>query len=146
VPRAAETVVLAGFVVVGAVLAHHYSMTLIAEPQAREWRLIQAAANGVPLATDTQVYLIRPSPDFRSTERVYADEHGSLSADAQWAAVEMFRAAMRKRFPAGLPEGMSYTLLSSMKPPLMSYDFVFDLRELRNQGDRAPAAAIASRR
>ncbi len=144
--RAAEAAVLAGFVGVGAVLAGYYSLTLIAEPQGSEWRLIQAAADRVPLAPDTQVYVIRPSTDFRSTERIYADEHGSLSADAQWAVVEMFRAAMRQRFPSGLPEGMSYTLVTSFTPPIVAYDFVFDLRELRNQGERAPAAAIASRR
>jgi hypothetical protein len=142
----AEAAVLAGFVAVGAALASYYSLTLIAEPQGREWRLIQAAANRLPLAQDTQIYFIRPSTDYRSTERIYADEHGSLSADAQWAVVEMFRAAMRQRFPDGLPEGMNYTLVTSFTPPIVAYDFVFDLRELRNQGERAPAAAIASRR
>jgi hypothetical protein len=146
VPRTAEAAVLVGFVTVGAVLARHYSLTLIAEPQGREWRLVQAAASRVPVGAETQMYVIRPSPDYRSTERIYADEHGSLSADAQWAAVEMFRAAMRQRFPDGLPEGMKYTLVTSMSPPLMTYDMVFDLRVLRTQGERAPAAAIASRR
>ena len=74
---------------------------------------------------------------YRSTERIYADEYGSLSADAQWAALEMFRAAVRKRFPQGLPEGTSYTLTTSVTPPIMPYDLVLDLRELKNQGKRA---------
>lgn len=146
VPRAAEVMVLAGLIAVGAVLAQHYSLTLIAEPQGREWRLIQAAVDRLPLSGETSVYVVRPSTDYRSTERIYADEHGSLSADAQWALVEMFRAAVRQRFPNGLPEGMKYTLVSSMTPPIMAYDFVLDLRELRNLGERASAEAIASRR
>jgi hypothetical protein len=146
VSRAAEAVMLTSFVGVGAVLAGYYALTLIAEPQGREWRLIQGAVDRLPLEPDMQVYVIRPSPEFRSTERIYADEHGSLSADAQWAVVEMFRAAIRQRFPNGLPDGMSYTLVTSFTPPIVAYDFVFDLRELRNQGEREPAPAIASRR
>jgi len=146
VSRAAETAVLAGLVAVGAVLAHHYSLTLIAEPQGREWRLFQAAVDRLPLSSGTRVYVERPTTDYRSTDRIYADEHGSLSADAQWAVVEMFRAALRQRFPNGLPEGMSYTLATNVGPPLVPYDFVVDLRELRNQGERAPAQASASRR
>ena len=145
VSRAAEAMTLAGLIAVGGVLAHHYSLTLIAEPQVREWQLIQGAVNRLPLSGETRVYVVRPSTDDRSTERIYADEHGSLSADAQWALVEMFRAAVRQRFPDGLPEGMKYTLVSSMTPPIMSYDFVLDLRRLRDQGDRAPDQAIASR-
>ncbi len=86
-------------------LARHNALTLIAEPQGHEWQLVQAAANRLRLSGDTRVYVIRPTIDYRSTERVYADEYGSLSTDAQWAVVEMFSAAMRQRFPSGLPEG-----------------------------------------
>ena len=120
-------------------LARHNALHLIAEPQGHEWQLMQAAANRVRLSRDTRVYIIRPTIDYRSTERVYADEFGSLSADAQWAAVEMFRAAMRQRFPGGLPEGTEYTVTTSFSPPITSYDLVLDLRELKNQGERAPA-------
>lgn len=143
-PRGAAVATFAALIVVGAVLAHHYALTLIAEPQGREWRLIQAAANSLTLSSDTRVYIVRPTTDYRSTERVYADEHGSLSADAQWAAVEMFRAAMRQGFPNGLPEGTSYTLTTSLSPPIMPYDLVLDMRELRYLGDRAPAVTGAA--
>ena len=134
--RIAAVVTFAAFTVAGAVLAHHNALTLIAEPQGREWQLIEEAVNGLTLSGDTRIYLVRPTPDYRSTERVYADEHGSLSADAQWAAVEMFRAAMRERFPRGLPEGLHYTLVTSLNPPLMPFDFVLDMRRLRTLGDR----------
>ena len=86
-------------------LARHNALTLIAEPQGHEWQLMQAAANRLRLSSDTRVYIIRPTIDYRSTERVYADEYGSLSTDAQWAAVEMFRrrdaAAVPERFARG---------------------------------------------
>ena len=134
--RIAAVAAFAAFTVTGAVLAHRHALTLIAEPQGREWQLIEEAVNGLTLSGDTRVYIVRPTPDYRSTEQVYADEHGSLSADAQWAAVEMFRAAMRQRFPQGLPEGLRYTLVTSLHPPLMPFDFVLDLRELRKMGDR----------
>jgi hypothetical protein len=145
-PQLAEAGVLGVLVVVGAVLAHHNSLTLIAEAQGNEWRLVQAAVNRLPLSGETDVYITRPTIEYRSTERVYADEFGSLSADAQWAVVEMFRAAVRQRFPNGLPAGMSYKLTTSITPPIKPYDLVLDLRELRNQGRRAPTVATASRR
>jgi len=134
--RIAAMAAFAAFTLVGAVLAHQHALTLIAEPQGREWRLIAEAVNGLTLSSDTRVYIVRPTTDYRSTERIYADEYGSLSADAQWAAVEMFRAAMRQRFPRGLPEGMRYTLTTSLSPPIMQFDFVLDLRRLRTLGDR----------
>jgi hypothetical protein len=141
VPRIAALATFAALTVTGAVLAHHHASTLIAEPQSREWQLIREAVDGLALSADTRVYIVRPTTDYRSTERVYADEHGSLSADAQWAAVEMFRAAMRQRFPEGLPEGMRYTLTTSLSPPIMPYDFVLDLRRLRSLGDRRDPTA-----
>ena len=147
--RTAEAGVLVAFVAVCAFLAHRNALTLIAEPQGREWQLVKAAANRLQLTNDARVYLIRPtSPDHRSTERLYADEYGSLTADADWAAKEMFKAAMRERYPGGLPQGTEYVLTTGFgPPPPVGYDVVGDLRELKNLGERAPAAqATASQR
>lgn len=149
VPRAAEAGLLVAFVAVCGFLAHRNTLTLIAEPQGREWQLVKAAASRLQLTDDARVYLIRPtSPDHRSTERLYADEYGSLTADAEWAAEEMFKAAMRERFPDGLPQGTAYVLATGFgPPPPVGYDVVGDLRELKNLGERAPAAqATASKR
>jgi hypothetical protein len=142
--RAVETTALGALVLAGAVLASHNSLTLIAEPQGNEWRLFQAAVSRLPLGKETSVYIVRPTTSYRSTERIYADEYGSLSSDSQWAALEMFRAAIRQRFPQGLPEGTSYTLTTSITPPIMPYELVLDLRELKNQGERATASPGAT--
>ena len=142
--RAVEAIALGALLLVGAVLARHHSLTLIAEPQGNEWRLFQAAVSRLPVGRETSVYIVRPTMSYRSTQRIYADEYGSLSADAQWAALEMFRAAVRQRFPQGLPEGTSYTLTTSVTPPIMTYDLVLDLRELKNQGKRAPGPVQTS--
>jgi hypothetical protein len=150
VPRAVEAVTLGAFVLAGAALARHNAFTLIAEPQGYEWQLIKSAANRVLLDADTSVYLIRPSLAYRATRRMYADEYGSLTSDADWAAKEMFNAAMRQRFTDGLPQGTSYSLLTAFgpPPPHYQYDFVADLRELVNLGERplAVAETTASRR
>ncbi len=146
VSRTVEAGVLAGSLVILALVAQHNPLALIAEPQGREWKLVQAAASRVRLTSDTQIYVIRPTMDYRSTERVYADEYGTLSADADWAAKEMFKAAMRERFPSGLPDNTAYTLWTgSGQPPMeYSYDLVVNLQELRNFGERAPAQTTAS--
>jgi hypothetical protein len=149
VPRTAEAGALVAFVAVCAFLAHRNALTLIAEPQGREWQLVKAAASRLQPTDDARVYLIRPtSPDHRSTQPLYADEYGSLTADADWAAKEMFKAAMRERYPDGLPQGTEYVLTTGFgPPPPVGYDVVGDLRELKNLGERAPAAqATASQR
>ena len=85
--------------------------------------------------------------EHRSTQRVYADEYGSLTSDADWAAKEMFKAAIRERFPDGLPAGTDYLLTTGFgPPPPVGYDLVADLRELKNLGERAPAETSASER
>jgi hypothetical protein len=133
---------------VAAVLAYRNPLTLIAEPQGREWQLMRAAAERLQLRSSTVVYIVRPSVDHRSTERIYADEYGTLSADADWAAKEMFKAAMRERFPNGLPEGTSLELFTGFGGPLPQYEYhaVVDLRELKNLGQRAASAITASQR
>jgi hypothetical protein len=146
-PRVAEVGALAAIVVTGAALAQHNALTLIAEPQGNEWQLIESAVARLPLKADARVYLIRPSVAYRSTERIYADEHGSLTSDADWAAKEMFKAAMRERFPNGLPDGTDYLLTTGFgPPPPVGYDLVVDLRRLKSMGERAPAETIASQR
>jgi hypothetical protein len=140
--------VLAALIVLASVLAMRNALTLIAEPQGREWQLVQLAANRLRLTNDTQVFIIRPSIDYRSTERAYADEFGTLTSDADWAARELFKAAMRERFPSGLPDVTTYTLWTSfgVPPPQYTHALVVDLRELRSLGARAPAKATASQR
>ena len=146
-PRLAQGGALAAVAVAGAVLARHNALTLIAEPQGNEWRIIETAANRLRLTSEARVYLIRPSVEYRSTKRLYADEYGSLTSDADWAAKEMFKAAMRERFPNGLPEGTDYLLTTGFgPPPPVGYDVVVDLRDLKNLGERAPAETTASDR
>ena len=146
-PRLAQGGALAAVLVAGAVLARHNALTLIAEPQGNEWRIIETAANRLRLTSEARVYVIRPSVEHRSTKRLYADEYGSLTSDADWAAKEMFKAAMRERFPNGLPEGTDYLLTTGFgPPPPVGYDVVVDLRQLKNLGERAPAETTAAQR
>ncbi|MEO8465611.1 MAG: hypothetical protein ABI640_09745 [Gammaproteobacteria bacterium] len=141
---ATQATALGVLVFSAAVLAHHNSYTLIAEPQGREWQLFHAAAAQLRLAPDTDVYIVRPTVDDRSTEELYDDEFGSLSSDADWAAKEMFKTALRERFPATVADGRSYRLETGWLPPTQpgNYDLVLDVRRLKNEGDRTVAAAM----
>jgi hypothetical protein len=134
------------FAGVGALAAHSHAFELIAVPQGNEWRLMVAAVNRLPVEEDMRVFIVRPTIIDRSTERIYADEYGSLSADSEWAAEEMLKAALRRRFPDGIPAGVTVTLDTGIVPPAVPYDFVVDLRELRDLGARAEAQTTASRR
>ena len=129
---------LGALVVFAAVLANRNSYELIAVPQHREWQLVRSSAYALPVDASTSVYIVRPQIDDRSTERVYADEFGSLSADADWAAKEMFKAAMRQRFQGRLPNGENYELFTGLlaPPTPRRYDLVLDMRALRVSGER----------
>ena len=118
------------------------------EAMVGEWQLVKAAASRFQPINDTRVYLIRPtSPQHRSTQRLYADEFGSLTSDADWAAKEMFKAALRERYPGRALDGVEYVLTTGFgPPPPIGYDVVGDLRELKNFGERAPTHATASQR
>jgi hypothetical protein len=141
-----ESAALAGLLVVAALSAHGNAYRLIAEPQAREWALIENAAKKLRLDADTDVYIIRPGIDDRSTEQVFDDEFGSLSSDADWASREMFKAAMRERFPEHLPAGSALSVETGPTPPASpgAYDEVVDLRKLRLEGDRTTIAAAGA--
>ena len=140
-----EGAVLAGLLAVAALAAQGNAYRLIAEPQAREWKLIESAAKRLRLDADTDVYIIRPGIDDRSTEQVFDDEFGSLSSDADWASREMFKDAIRERFPDHLPSGSALSVETGLAPPASpsAYDEVIDLRRLRLEGDR-PTIASAS--
>ncbi|HVY66602.1 MAG TPA: hypothetical protein VHH11_17405 [Gammaproteobacteria bacterium] len=141
---ATQAAALGALLVSAAVLAYHNAFTLIAEPQSREWTLFHSAAASLRLAPDTDVYIIRPTIEDRSTEQVYDDEFGSLSSDADWAAKEMFKTALRERFPAPVADGKSYRLETGPLPPTQpgNYDLVLDLRRLKAEGDRTVVAAF----
>ena len=141
-----ETAALAALLVVAALSAQGNAYRLIAEPQAREWAMIESAAKKLRLDADTDVYIIRPGIDDRSTEQVFDDEFGSLSSDADWASREMFKAAIRERFPEHLPAGSALSVETGPTPPASpgAYDEVVDLRKLRLEGDRTTIASAGA--
>ena len=76
--------------------------------------------------------MVTPAVADRSTARIYRDEFGSVSSQTEVTAQEMFKAAVRLRFPAKLPAGSSYTVASGRKPPESgAFDLVIDMRKLK---------------
>lgn len=123
---------LALFVLSGAVLASRHSYQLIAQPQGLEWSIVRDAARRIRFDALTRIYLIRPAIEDRATIRTYADEFGSLSSNSEWATAEMFKSALRLRFPTGLPAGRSYSLASGLDVPRTgAFDVVIDMRALK---------------
>lgn len=130
--RAVHHAALSLMLVIGAVSANRYAYTLIAEPQGREWQIVLVGAMSNALKPGMKIYVIQSSIDDRATQRIFADEFGSLSSDTDWAVAEMFKCALRRRFPAGLPEGFTYTLTSGEKAPREGkFDLVIDMRTLK---------------
>jgi hypothetical protein len=136
---------LGAFMVIAAVSANHNAFTLIAEPQNREWQIVDEAVERMKVDADTKkVYIIEPLVSERSTKRMFADEFGSLSADSDWVPREMFKAALRERF--GRNFTAKYVLQFGHNLPSTAYDIVIDMRRLRDTPAAAEATAGIGRR
>jgi hypothetical protein len=117
-----------------AVVASRQTFLLVAEPQGYEWDMIRTAVLRVNFSKPVKVYVITPTLDDRSTNRVYRDEFGSLSSDSDWTPKEMFKAALHDRFANKLPKGGSYTFASGRQVPAENaYDVVIDMRKLKQR-------------
>jgi len=113
--------------------AHRNSLLLMAEPQGNEWEMMKNVVLRASFAKATRVFIITPAEDDRSTERIYRDEFGSLSSISDAVSQEMFKAALRLRFPGKMPAGSSYTLtLGRAAPEAGAYDLVIDMRKLKH--------------
>ncbi len=126
-----------GFVLLlGAFLAWHNTTALIAEPQSREWEYIDDAIARTTLkAGTTRLFVIEPSVQDRLTERMHVDEFGALSTRSDWVPREMVKAALRERFPAGLPKGQKVEITQSLHEPTAAdgaCDLVIDLRKMKD--------------
>jgi len=115
-----------------AFVANRNSFELLATPQADEWEIMQGYALRANFSKGLRVFVITPRAEDRSTERIYQDEFGTVSSLDGGTAQEMFRAAVRLRYPAKMPTGSSYTVASGRTPPKAgAYDLVIDMRKLR---------------
>lgn len=137
---------IAALLAVAMVSAAYNTYALIAVPQNREWMAMRDAAERVALEVDTSVYIITPTLGVRSTRRSFSDEFGSLSSDSDWVPQEMFKTAMRERFPAGVPPVCRFSVTASREVPdaAMVYDAVIDLRRFRDESaDPPPGFAVS---
>ena len=121
---------------VAAMLARQNTMSLIAEPQAREWSLVHESLQQVRLRDVNRFWMVAASVEDRSTQRVHGDEFGTVSSDSDWAPRDMFAAALHERFPFGLPPEFRISFGQSRKDPQPgTYDTLIDLRKLKRWRD-----------
>jgi hypothetical protein len=76
------------------------SRQLLAVPQAREWARMREIASRFDPAVGGQVFVVLPRSSFSPSPLRHLDEFGSLSSDADWAAKEMFKQALRAGHPS----------------------------------------------
>lgn len=99
---------MAGIVALGAVAALGQVRGKLVEPLAEEWRAVDLAVTRAKFTPATQVQLVVPSTEVDS--RVPPAQFGARVAAYPAAAREAFEAAMRDRFPSGLPKGVKVHL------------------------------------
>jgi hypothetical protein len=131
----AQHAALGVLTLVAAGSAAYNAYALIAAPQNLEWVAMREAADRVALEVNTSVYIIAPTPGLRATQRMFSDEFGSLSSDSDWVPQEMFKTAIRERFPEGVPPECRFTLTASHDVPDAAADFdaVIDLRRFADE-------------
>lgn len=110
--------------------ANRHSFSLIAEPQGHEWAMVKTAVSRANFNQPVRAYVIAPTREHRTTDRIYRDEFGSLSSNSDWVPQEMLKAAVRARYPGKLPKGGGLTVASGRTEPTEPYDLVVDLRKL----------------
>ncbi len=132
--RALARIGVGVLVLTGAWLARKQAFELVAQPQGREFALIEKGAATIALRSDrvAKVFVITPTGFDRSTDLSYLDEFGSLSSDSDWVPGEMLAHAMHALHP-NVPDLRSrYMAMSGRKLPTdMTFDHVIDLRRLR---------------
>lgn len=112
--------------------ANRNSHELIGLPQEIEWDMMKRETLRANFKKDLRVYVITPALTDRSTERIFRDEFGWVSSSNETVAREMFRAAVRQRFPGKLPAGSSYTVAAGpTAPDDGAYDLVIDMRNVK---------------
>ncbi|HWA27623.1 MAG TPA: hypothetical protein VG734_18345 [Lacunisphaera sp.] len=112
--------------------ANRNTHVLLGMPQESEWEMMKNETLRANIKTALKVYVITPTLADRSTERIYRDEFGWVSSSDPKVAAEMFKAAVRQRFPGGLPKGASYTVAAGPAAPAVgTYDLVIDMRRVR---------------
>lgn len=123
---------IVGFLCIG-FMAERNAATLLAEPQGVEWEIMRGAVLRAGFTKQVRVHIITASLEDRATERIYGDEFGSVSSESDAIAKDMFRAALKTRFPDKLPKGGSYVIATStMDPDPASYDLLIDMRKLKS--------------
>lgn len=112
--------------------ANRNAHELIGMPHEAEWEAMKFDTLRANMKAALKVYVITPTPADRSTERIYRDEFGWVSGSDPKVAAEMFKAAVRQRFPGKLPKGTSYTVTAGPTAPAAgTYDLVIDMRRVR---------------
>ena len=113
-------------------LAHRNSFFLLAEPQNLEWDLMHGAVVRADFTKPVRVHIVTAGENDRTTDRIYGDEFGTVSSDAEGVARDMFRAALHARFGENFPKTGKYVLTTSATDPVAgSYDLLIDMRKLR---------------
>ena len=117
--------------------ARFHAFTLIAVPQSAELQIIQNTVERIaPQNRPVRIYFVQPSLADSPAAIAYHDEFGSLSTNNDWMPREILDEFMRERFPALPNREQRYEVQTGQEPPPLgrSFDFVIDMRKLRQPG------------
>ena len=100
--------------------------------------MLRIAAAVDPVGRE-RVFLLLPRPGDATAPIRHLDEFGSLSADGDWVAKEMFKQALRTSHPDVRPATARFTWQSGYARPRTDIARVFDLREMASGSARITA-------
>jgi hypothetical protein len=102
---------------------------LLARPQAAEWARVRESAVDFDPARREQVFLLLPHPADATAPIRHLDEFGSLSADGDWVAKEMFKQALHRDHPDVPHTAARFTSQTGYAVPHTAVARVFDFRD-----------------
>lgn len=123
---------LSGIVALGAVAAFGQVHAGVVQPLANEWHALRSAVLRTNFPSDANVRLIVPA-DASSSDRVLTPHYGPTAAEDTAAARALFDAAVRDRYPSGVPKNQRFNVevVRAGTAAPASGVRVFDLTNLR---------------
>lgn len=116
---------LGAVAVLGLLAAHTQSRAMIGEPLGGEWERMRANVFRAKLGGEVNVRLLLPPPDASAARERGFSPRVAHSANS---AVQMFHAALRERYPTGLPKGTKVHVETGQTAPPAKGTLLIDLR------------------
>lgn len=123
---------LATFALGALLMANTHVESVISYPRSLEWEHVRSGLYAAPFKQPQRVHVVLAESAHQLTARTRGDEFGTMTGLREDTVRRMVAAALRQRFPTGLPKGgRADVTVGTSDPEVGTFDVLIDLRRLR---------------